>query len=151
MRRRSVRYMMSFATPRRTKGLLAQVCGVVTILALVVAPLCAPWCAANVCSRGLATTAVGSSCHGMATERGSTIHGHAAQNCAAQELPAATVNSVNKNKVQDNERSEEFGAGVGIPPQEISSTVEQSRDVSFACARWPQVSSSLSLMSVLRI
>jgi len=133
------------------KGLLAQVCGFATIMALVVAPLCAPWCAANVCSRRLATAAAASSCHGVATERESTIHAHAAQNCAAQELPAATVNSANKNKAQHNDRSEVFGAEVEIRAQEISPAAERSRDDCPGSASWPQISSSLSLMSVLRI
>ena len=151
MRRRSVKWVMSSATSKRLKGLVAQVCGAVIILALVAAPVCAPWCAAKVCSQGTAPAAVDSSCHGMATERGSAMHAHAAQNCGAHELPAATVNSANKNEVQHNDRSEAFGAGLDIRAQEISSPSERSRDDCLGGASSPQISSSLSLASVLRI
>src|SRR5229473_104459 len=142
--------MMSFATPRRTKGLLAQVCGVVTVLALVVAPACAPLCAAKVCSRALTSTEEGSSCHVMAMARGSATYAHAVQNCGALEPPAAALNSASKNEVQHNDRSQAFSAGVGIPTQEVSSVSEQSQGLGFACTSSPQRSSSLSLTSVLR-
>jgi len=143
--------MMSFAASGRTNALLAQVCGVVTILALVVAPACAPLCAAKVCSRVLTSTEKDSRCHVMATARGSAAYAHAAQNCGALELPAAALNSTNKKEVQDNERSEAFGAGLDIPAQEVSSASERSLEYCFASASPPQRSSSSSLTSVLRI
>ena|ERR1700682_4812116 len=151
MRRRSVRYMMNFAASGRTKALLAQVCGVVAILALVIAPACAPLCAAKICSQASGSAEEGSPCHVMAMAHGGAARIHAAQGCGAPELPAAALNSTNKKEVQDNERSEEFGAGVGIASQEISSTVGQSRDYCFAWTSSPQRSSSSSFMSILRI
>jgi hypothetical protein len=87
----------------------------------------------------------------MAAESGSAIHAHAAQNCGAQELPAVTVNSANKNEVQHNGRSEAFGAGVDNRAQEISSRSERPRDDCLGSASSPQISSSLSLTGVLRI
>jgi len=131
--------------------MLAQVCGVVTILALVVAPACAPLCAAKVCSQALGSVEEGSPCHVMAKADGGATLVYAAQGCGAPELPAAALNSTNKKEVQDNERSEAFGTGLDIPTQEVASTSERSRDCCFACASSPQSSSSLSLTSVLRI
>jgi len=79
------------------------------------------------------------------------MHAHAAQNCGAQELPAATVNSANKNEVQRNGRAEVFGAGIAIRAQEISSASVRSRDDGLGGASSSQESSSLTLASVLRI
>src|SRR6267142_6259643 len=139
---------MSFAIPRRTKGLLAQVCGVVTILALVVAPACAPLCAAMVCSQASASAEQGSPCHLMKIPSGSATHIHGAQNCGAPELPAAALNSTNKNGSLQNDRFEAFGVGLYNLSSKVSSVSEQSRDCCFACASSPQSSSSLSLTSV---
>src|ERR1700674_769838 len=141
--------MMSFATPRRTKAMLTQVCGLVTILPLVVAPACAPLCAAMVCSRGLASTEVDSPCHLMATARGNATYAHAAQNCGAPELPAAALNSTDKNESQQKNRFEAFGVGLDIPPQGGFPASGQSPDHCLACTRSPQEPSSLT--GVLRI
>src|SRR6266481_5684492 len=143
--------MMSFATPRRTKGLLAQVCGVVTMLALVVAPACAPLCAARVCSQASGSAEEGSPCHLMKIAGGSATHAHAAQTCGAPELPAAALNSTNRNGSLQNDRFEAFGVGLYNLKQKVSSVPEQSQDGCFAWTSSPQRSSSLSLMSVLRI
>src|SRR5712664_1340967 len=143
--------MMSFATPRRTKGLLAQVCGVVTILALVVAPACAPLCAARVCSKALTAAEWDSPCHLMGIALGSATHVHGAQSCGAPELPAAALNSTNKNGSLQNDRFEAFGTGLYNLSSKVSSVSEQSQDRCFPCTSSPQRSSSLSLMSVLRI
>src|SRR6266850_5628099 len=118
---------MSFATPRQTTGLLAQVCGVVTILALVVAPTCAPLCAAKVCLQASGSVEEGSPCHVMAMAHDGVTQVYAAQGCGAPELPAAALNSTSKKEVQDNNRSEAFGTGLDIPTQEVASTSERSR------------------------
>jgi hypothetical protein len=142
---------MGFATSRRRKGLLAQVCGVVTVLALVVAPACAPLCAAKVCSQALNSAEEGSPCHVMAMGNGNAISAHTAQTCGALELPAGALNSTNKNEGQHDDRFETFSEGLNISPQEISSAPEQSLNYCFACTSSPQRASSLSLTSVLRI
>src|SRR6267142_1732350 len=142
---------MSFAIPRRTKGLLAQVCGVVTILALVVAPACAPLCAAMVCSQASASAEQGSPCHLMKIPSGSATHIHGAQNCGAPELPAAALNSTNKNGSLQNDRFEAFGVGLHTLSQKVTSLSEQPQDGRFVRTSWPESSSSSSLTSVLRI
>src|SRR6266478_7288978 len=143
--------MMSFATPRRTKGLLAQVCGVVTMLALVVAPACAPLCAARVCSQASGSAEEGSPCHLMKIAGGSATHAHAAQTCGAPELPAAALNSTNRNGSLQNDRFEAFGVAVDVASQGAFSASDQHRDCCFACASSPQRCFALSLTSVLRI
>src|SRR6267143_512679 len=139
---------MSFATPRRTKGLLAQVCGVVTILALAVAPACTPLCAAKICSQASGPAEEGSPCHLMKIG-GSVSHVHGAQSCGALEMPAAALNSTNKNGSLQTDRFEAFGVGLYNISQKVSSAPEQSQDGCFACTSSPQSSSS-SLTSVLR-
>ena len=151
MRRGSVKYVMSLARPRQAKGLLAQVCGVVTMLALVVAPACAPLCAAKVCSRALASTEDVSPCHLMGIAPGSATHVHGAQSCGAPELPAAALNSADKNESQQKDRFEVFGAGLDIPPQVVFPASGQPKDHCFAWTSSPQRISSLSPASVLRI
>src|SRR6266446_7463508 len=111
---------MSFPTPRRTKGLLAQVCGVVTMLALLVAPACAPLCAARVCSQALGSAEGDSPCHLMGIALGSATHAHGAQSCGAPELPAAALNSTNKNGSPQNGRFDAFGVGPNISSQKVS-------------------------------
>src|SRR5712664_1396497 len=142
---------MSFATPRRTKGLLAQVCAVMTMLALVVAPACAPLCAARVCSPALGSTEGDSPCHLMGIALGSATHAYGAQSCGARELPAAALNSRNNNGSLQNDRFDAFGVGLNISSQKASSVSEQSQDHCFVCTSSHQRSSSLSLTSVLRI
>src|SRR6266850_4489514 len=137
--------MMSLERPRRRKDLLAQVCGVVTMLALVVAPACAPLCAAKACSRGLGSAEEGSPCHVMAMAHGSTTWFDAAQNCGVPELPAAAFNSADKNESQQKNRFAAFGVGLDIPSQEVFTASGQSQDHCFACTSSSQITSSLSL------
>jgi hypothetical protein len=151
MWRRNVKKVMSSAILRRTKAMLAQVCGAVTILALVVAPACAPLCAVKVCSQALSSAEKDSPCHLMKIPSGSANHVHGAQICGARELPAAALNSTNKNGLLQNDRFEAFGVGRHNLSQKVSSFSGQSQDRCFACTSSPHRSSSLSLMSVLRI
>src|SRR6266850_3372886 len=143
--------MMSFAIPRRTKAMLAQVCGVVIILALVVAPACASLCATRVCSRAVSSAEEHSPCHLTKIPGGSATHVHGAQSCGTRELPAAALNFTNKNGSSQNDRFEAFGAGLYNLSKRVSSVSEQSQDACFAWPRSPQVTSSLSLTGVLRI
>src|ERR1700730_1910960 len=143
--------MMSFATSRRRKGLRAQVCGVVTVLALVVAPACAPLCAVKVCSQTLGTDNGDSPCHVMKIAGGSATQVHGAQSCGVPDLPAATLNSTNKHGSRQDERFETFGVVLDTLSQKVSSAPEQLQDDCFACKSSPHTSSSLFLTSVLRI
>jgi hypothetical protein len=131
--------------------MLAQVCGAVTILALVVAPACAPLCAVKVCSQALSSAEEDSPCHLMNIPGGSATHVHGGQSCGAPEQPAATLNSTNKNGSLQNDRFEAFGVGLHDLSQKVSSFSGQSQGRCFACTSSPQRSSSLFLMSVLRI
>src|SRR5882762_4317506 len=142
--------MKRFAASGRTNALLAQVCGVVTILALVVTPVCSPLCAARVCSQALSSAEVDSPCHLMKVAGGGATHIHGAQNCGAPELPAAALNSTNKNGSLQNDRFEAFGVGLHTLSQKVTSLSEQPQDGRFVRTSWPESSSSSSLTSVLR-
>src|SRR6267143_3502794 len=134
--------MKRFAASGRTNALLSQVCGVVTILALVVTPVCSPLCAARVCSQALSSAEVDSPCHLMKVAGGGATHVHGAQSCGAPELPAAALNSTNKNGSLQTDRFEAFGVGLYNISQKVSSAPEQSQDGCFACTSSPQSSSS---------
>ena len=123
----------------------------VTVLALVVAPACAPLCAAKVCSQALGSVEEGSPCHVMRIAGGSAAHVHGAQSCGVPELPAAALNSTNKNGSLQNDHFEAFGVGLDNLSQKVSSAPEQLQDDCFACKSSPHTSSSLLLTSVLRI
>src|SRR5882762_10387900 len=143
--------MKRFAASGRTNALLAQVCGVVTILALVVTPVCSPLCAARVCSQALSSAELDSPCHLMKVAGGGATHVHGAQSCGARELPAAALNSTNKNGPLQNDCFEAFGVAVDVASQGALSASDQHRDCCFACASSPQRCFALSLTSVLRI
>jgi hypothetical protein len=104
--------MMSFATPRRTKAMLAQVCGVVTILALVVTPVCSPLCAAQVCSRTSSTGAVNGPCHFAEAAQQNAQYVRGIARCGATELPSATLTS---SKLMELSSSGRFLAWAGTP------------------------------------
>jgi len=104
--------MMSFATPRRTKAMLAQVCGVVTILALVVTPVCSPLCAAQVCSRTSSTAAVNGPCHFAEAAQQNAQYVRGIARCGATELPSATLTS---SKLMELSSSARFLAWAGTP------------------------------------
>ncbi len=71
----------------------AAVASLVTLLALIVAPICAGLCAAQACALpGAATEAP---CHFSAVEQGNALHFHATHICGVRELQAADLTSTN--------------------------------------------------------
>src|SRR5260370_20961500 len=60
----------------------------ITLAALVVAPACAPLCAAQNCRRADASTAEHGICHGAATMPHEAPRAHAILGCGSPELPA---------------------------------------------------------------
>ena len=71
----------------------AAASSLVTLLALIVAPICAALCAAQACALpGAATEAP---CHFAAAAQSNALHFHAAHICGARELQAADLTSSN--------------------------------------------------------
>jgi hypothetical protein len=84
---------MKIAAPMNIYRWGAAAASLVTLLALLAAPVCAALCAAQACALpGAATEAP---CHFSAAAQGSALHFHATHNCGARELQAADLTSTN--------------------------------------------------------
>jgi hypothetical protein len=141
--------MRSGESPMRIRGLLAKAGGLVTMLALIVAPVCAPLCAAQVCSQTRFAAAQNGPCHLVEATHEKTAHIRGIPSCEAPEFGAVTVNSTNKNEVVKVDRTA-FSVGVVIPSEGSASGSKQFRVRCFGCTSSPQ-GSTLSPLSVLRI
>ena len=130
---------------------MARVCGFVTVLALLVTPVCAPLCAAQICAQVPASAATEAPCHLTAAthENGSQVH--AVQNCGASELPVATVTSSNKKDVLQAYSSASFVGGPDVFSGELPSLSTRYRDNCFADPHLSPYSYSSLAMDVLRI
>jgi hypothetical protein len=73
-----------------------RVIALVTLLALLVAPLCAPFCRAHVCV-ARSSSAQDENCHvsAIANEKAPELNLVAAHTCGLQELPAAALETSN--------------------------------------------------------
>jgi len=85
---------MRSAAPSQTGVLLARLAGLIILLALVVAPACAPLCAAQICVQGHASTEMG--CHSHGAANGDVVYFQSVQSCGAPELQAANLPSADK-------------------------------------------------------
>jgi hypothetical protein len=71
----------------------ARLASLITLLALVVAPACAPLCAAQTCAEGHASNEMG--CHSHRAANGGVVYLQAVQGCGSPELQAADLPSLN--------------------------------------------------------
>ena len=111
---------------------MARVCGFVTVLTLVVTPVCAPLCAAQICSRPSSSAATEAPCHLTAATGDNVSQVHAVQNCGAPELPAAIVTSSNKNDVLQAYSSASFVGGTDVFSQQLPALLAQRTDSCFS-------------------
>jgi hypothetical protein len=88
-----------------------MVVSVLTLLALLVAPICAPLCAAQTCLRAKSAIATETHCHGetAASQDGSQIH--TVLNCNSSEMPAAALFAGNKSDILQTFRPSSQVAG----------------------------------------
>jgi len=105
---------MNSATLKRAKIHVAKAVSVLTLLALVVAPACAPLCATRACA--LARSAVGTESHCGSSEAAGkgAIHFHAVQNCGSPQVQAANLTNTNWRGWLQKDRAPLSGGGVGI-------------------------------------
>jgi hypothetical protein len=83
----------------------------VTVMALLVGPVCAPLCAAYICSTSFGAAAASDHCH-MAALEDQALRIHAVQNCATPELPPAVFFRAGKGSASDSDR---IASPAGIP------------------------------------
>src|SRR5260370_39754793 len=82
---------MKSVVPLRNETWLARIASVVTLLALIVAPACAPLCAAQACMQASGSAGMESHCHFRGIAHGGEAHLHSVQGCGAPELQLANL------------------------------------------------------------
>jgi hypothetical protein len=98
---------------------LAKVASLVTILALVVAPACAPLCAAQTCTEGHASNEIG--CHSHGAANGGGVYLQAVQGCSSPELQAANLSSADKRGSLQRVRAAALDGTMGVHSADCSS------------------------------
>ena len=145
---------MNERIPTRTKSAWAVGLATLTVLAVLVAPVCAPLCAAKICASGSGRSQ--EKCHGMAAMGTDGIQEFfaAGKTCRAFELPVVIAKT-------DETVSLSRGARSDAPAAQIDDAYQTSQTLRFASAdaspgRWPDhrtpfEADSLLLAIVLRI
>src|SRR6267143_4182109 len=105
---------MKGVVPLRNTSWLARIASVVTLLALVVAPACAPLCAAQVCTQASVTAGMGSHCHSREVVNESAVHIRAVQNCGAPELQVAELTSASRRGSFQRDRATVSAGELGV-------------------------------------
>jgi hypothetical protein len=139
------------AKSKGSTGVLAKACGLVVILALVVAPSCAPLCAARICSQPSAWITAERPCHLAGLLRGGESQFRAVQNCGAFESPAAVLNSSVKNDALRAGSAAAADATFDILPRELFVPRVQNNERNVAVLLSPHFSASLMSSQILRI
>jgi hypothetical protein len=106
---------MRSAAPSQKRAWLAKFASLITLLALVVAPACAPLCAAQTCAHVPASTEIGSHCHSQGVANGGAVYLQTVQSCGAPELQAANLPSADKRGSLQRVRAEAFPGKLGVP------------------------------------
>ncbi len=122
-----------------------------TILALIVAPACAPLCAAQSCPQAPVSAGMGSHCHSREVANGSAVHLHSAQGCGAPELQLADLTSANRRESLHKDRSTVSVSGLGVLSLVHPSPLAHHRAACSAEVESPQYSCSFVASVVLRI
>ncbi len=144
------RSMRSSAQRRKRSWQSASV-SLVVLLTLMVAPTCAPLCAAQGCSQASASAASEGHCHFAAAAPHKVSQVHRFGNCGASELPPATLTSVSGSDQLLTFRSAASASSPCAFSQELPG-LPAHHGVS-RCAEPPALPSSQSSLatSVLRI
>ena len=151
-RRGSVRMMgTSDARSKGNTGMLARICGLVAMLALVVAPACAPLCAARNCSQVSASTTAERPCHLAELMHGGESQFRTVQNCGTSELPAAILTSSIKNDASQASRALTFEFAFGTSSQKFFGFHSQPSERDVAGPPSPHLPATSRLDQILRI
>jgi len=122
-----------------------------TILALIVAPACAPLCAAQSCPQAPATAGMGSHCHSREVANGGAVHLDSVQGCGAPELQLADLTSANTRESLQKDRSTVSASEMGVLSLVHPSPLAHHRAACSADVESPQYSCSFVASVVLRI
>jgi hypothetical protein len=133
----------------RTGLFLARLASLITLLALVVAPACAPLCAAQTCTQGHASTEVG--CHSRGAANGGAVYLQAVQNCGNPELQAANLPSGDKRVTLKKVRASASRGELATHSADSSSLVTQNSARIDAVLESPPHSCCAISVAILRI
>ena len=142
---------MRSVVPLRNETWLARIASVVTLLALIVAPACAPLCAAQACMQASGSAGMESHCHFRGIAHGGEAHLHSVQGCGAPELQLANLTSANRRESLQRDRATVSADGVGVVSAEHSSPLAHHRGACRIGEEPPSYSCSSPARAVLRI
>src|SRR5260370_21898073 len=142
---------MRGVVPSRNRAWLANIASLMTILALIVAPACAPLCAAQSCPQAPVSAGMGSHCHSSEVANGSAVHLHSAQGCGSPELQVADLTSANRRESLQKNRSTVSLSELGVLSLVHLSPLAHHRAAWSADVESPQYSGSFVASVVLRI
>ena len=142
---------MSKATPVRKKSRLRVTGSFAILLGLLVAPACAPLCAARMCSQTAAPVSSEERCHSASVMHGDVPQIHAAVNCNAPELAASALSAGNKSDILKIYRETSRVASHAATAQKFDSSFIAHGN-NFSVNQEPsRASNSFPATSVLRI
>src|SRR6266852_5279762 len=110
---------MRGVVPSRNGAWLARIGSLMTILALIVAPACAPLCAAQSCPQAPVSAGMGSHCHSSEVANGGAVHLDSVQGCGAPELHLADLTSANRRESLQKDRSTVSVSRLGVQISQV--------------------------------
>ena len=140
---------MKNAAHTRARGFLAKAVSLLTLAGLVVAPACAPICAAQACSQAPLAAGTESHCHFSETTNDHAGHIHGVQSCGAPQLQMANLTSVNRRGALQWDRATISANAAGLLSLALS--LPHPCSVRGARIRLPQSFGSPIPTAVLRI
>ncbi len=118
---------------------------------LIVAPACAPLCAAQSCPQAPVSAGMGSHCHSSEVANGGAVHLDSVQGCGAPELHLADLTSANRRESLQKDRSTVSVSRLGVLSLVHPSPLAHHRATCSADVESPQYSCSFVASVVLRI
>jgi hypothetical protein len=135
----------------RKRSWMIATSSLVTVMALLVAPICAPLCAAHSCSPSSGGAAASSDCHLAMLSQQDALRIHSLQNCGASELPVAALLSTSRSKAFQSSTMQACATDVLTIPHRIASSLILHRWSCHAGNESLRNSDPLHTTSVLRI
>jgi hypothetical protein len=142
---------MNNAIPRLERSWRATAVSILTLLALLVAPVCAPFCAAQTCLRAQTAIAPETHCHAETAVNTDGSQIRAVLNCNSSELPVAALLAGNQSDMSPISPTASPVAGQHAVSQEFASILPVNRASRSAHTEPLRSSTSLLATGVLRI
>lgn len=142
---------MRDAIPPREKNWRATAVSLLTLLALLVAPVCAPFCGGQACLQAQTAMASETHCHAEMAADNNSSQMHATLNCNSSELPVAALSTGNKRDIPQASRPRSQVASMHAVSQEFASILAENCMSRSTNTESLPSSTSFLAMGVLRI